>query len=348
MIFESLWAFAFIPVLAALLIIYLLQKKRRGGLRFSSSYPVSIGIKSARQKLLWLPVLLVFTGTALMITALARPRERLDETRQVTNGIAIEFVIDRSGSMAAQVEQNGRSERRIDIVKKNMLAFIDGDGKTLNGRPDDLIGLIAFARYADTLSPLSLSHDILKDFISGLDVVKTREEDGTSIGDALALAAARLKTAGDNNDPSGGYDITSRVIILLTDGENNAGRYTPRQAAELAAGWGIKVYTVGFGGSAFYEVDGLFGKRRVAAGAAVDEAALREIAEMTGGTYFEADSAEQLAEVYSRIDELEKTEIVSYTRYKYRELFVVFALLGAAFAAAGIILDSTVLRRLPW
>ncbi|MBI9107617.1 MAG: VWA domain-containing protein [Spirochaetales bacterium] len=345
--FESPWAFAFIPVAVLLLFLALRRRGGAGGIGFSSSYPVSIGMKSFRQSLLWLPPLLVFIGSLLMITALARPREKLDETKKVTNGVAIEFVIDRSGSMAAEIENNGRLARRIDIVKKNLLDFITGDGKDLPGRPDDLIGLIAFARYADTLSPLSLSHDVLKDFTEGLDVVTTKEEDGTSIGDALALGAARLKSASENNDSEKGYDITSRIIILLTDGENNAGKYSPREAAQLAAEWGIKVYAIGFGGTAYYEMESLFGKRRVPVGAAVDEATLRGIAEITGGTYFQADSAEELAAVYEVIDEMEKTEIISYTQYKYRELFVSFALIGLALAALGLGLDSTVLRRLP-
>ena len=344
---SSPWAFGFVPVLAVILVLMFRRKRRGGGMRFSSSYPVSLQIKSVRQRLLWLPTVLMLTGGLLMITALARPRERLDETRKVTNGVAIEFVIDRSGSMAAEIENNGKLTRRIDIVKNNLLDFIEGDGKELSGRPDDLIGLIAFARYADTLAPLSLSHDVLKGFTEGLDVVTTKEEDGTSIGDALALAAARLKSASDNNEPDKGYDITSRIIILLTDGENNSGKYSPREAAELAAGWGIKVYSIGFGGTAYYEMEGLFGKRRVPVGAAVDEETLRGIAEITGGEYFQADSAQELAAVYETIDQLEKTEIVSFTHYKYRELFVRFALLGLVFAATGLILDSTVLRRLP-
>lgn len=345
--FESPWAFAFIPVAAVILLLMLKRRGQSGGLRFSSSYPVSLGIKSLRQSFLWLPPLLIFAGSLFMITALARPRERLDETRKVTNGVAIEFVIDRSGSMAAEIENNGRYARRIDLVKKNLLDFIAGDGGELSGRPDDLIGLIAFARYADTLSPLSLSHDVLKDFTAGLDVVTTKAEDGTSVGDAIALAAARLKSASENNDPDKGYDITSKIIILLTDGENNAGKYSPREAAELAAKWGIKIYSIGFGGTAYYEMNSLIGKRRVPLGAAVDEETLRGIAEITGGTYFQADSADELSAVYEVIDGMEKTEIVSYTEYKYRELFVSFALIGMALAAAGFILDSTVLRRLP-
>ena len=347
MSFNSPWVFLFIPIAAAVFVLIIFRSRRKNGILFSAAYPAALEIKSFRQRLLWLPPLLVFIGILLLITALARPRQRLDETRKVTNGVAIEFVIDRSGSMAAEIENGSRLERRIDIVKRNLLDFIEGDGKSLSGRPDDLIGLIAFARYADTLAPLSLSHGVLSGFTEGLDVVTSREEDGTSIGDALALAAARLKSAAENNDPEKGYAITSRIIILLTDGENNAGEYSPREAAELAAKWGIKIYTIGFGGTAYFEMDSLFGSRRVPVGAAVEEQTLSAIAELTGGEYFSADSAEEMAAVYEAIDQLEKTEIVSYTQYKYRELFVNIALAGIILTAAGIILDSTFLRRLP-
>ncbi len=345
--FDSPWAFGFIPLLVVIVLMSARRKNRSTGLNFSSSWPFSVKVKSLRQRLLWIPLLLIVAGSLLLILALARPRERLDETRKVTNGVAIEFVIDRSGSMSAEVENNGKLVRRIDIVKKNLLDFIKGDGNELSGRPDDLIGLIAFARYADTLSPLSLSHDVLEAFTENLDVVVSKDEDGTSIGDALALAAARLQSASVNNDPAKGYEITSKIIILLTDGENNSGKYSPREAAELAAEWGIKIYAIGFGGTAYYEMDSLFGKRRIPVGAAVDEATLSSIAEITGGAYFQADSAEELAGVYSVIDDLEKTEIVSYTQYKYRELFVNFALAGLSLLAAALALDLTVLRRLP-
>ena len=249
--------------------------------------------------------------------------------------------------MDAEVENNGHLARRIDIVKKNLSDFINGNGRELSGRPDDLIGLIAFARYADTLAPLSLSHTVISNFTDNLDVVKIKDEDGTSIGDAVALAAARLKSVENNNDPEGGYQITSRIIILLTDGENNSGKYSPREAAELAAGWGIKIYSIGFGGTAYYTMNSLFGNRRVPVGAAVDEATLKAIAEITGGAYFQADSAADLGGIYKTIDDMEKTEIVSYTRYKCRELFVAFALTGLLLTAAGLALDATVLRRLP-
>jgi Ca-activated chloride channel family protein len=347
MTFDSPWAFFLIPVLLLLIFIIIAGKNRRKGIPFSSSFPVSVDIISFRQKLLWLPPALMIIGCIFLVTALARPRERLDETRKVTRGVAIELVIDRSGSMSAEVENGKKLTRRLDIVKQNLLDFINGNGSELNGRPDDLIGLIAFARYADTLSPLSLSHEVINDFTKNLEIVTRKDEDGTSIGDAIALAAARLKTVGGNNDPEKGYEITSRIIILLTDGENNGGEYSPREAAELAAKWGIKVYSIGFGGTAYYTTQGLFGNRKVPVGSGVDAAALKELSEITGGAYFQADSVEELSAVYEAIDDMEKTEIVSFTQYKYKELFATYALIGLILFAAGMILDSSLLRRLP-
>ncbi|MDC7123970.1 MAG: VWA domain-containing protein [Spirochaetales bacterium] len=345
--FESPWAFAFVIPLVLLFILVILKRNNNTGITFSSSYPLLIEKKSLRQNLLWLPTLLFFLASLFMIAALARPRKRLDEVRKVTSGVAMELVVDRSGSMAAEIENGTSYIRRMDIVKKNLLSFIAGNGKELSGRPDDLIGLIAFAKYADTLSPLSLSHDVLKEFTTGLDVVTKKEDDGTSIGDAIALAAARLKNVGKNNDSEKGYEIKSKIIILLTDGENNTGKYSPREAAELAANWGIKIYSIGFGGTAYYEMDSLFGKRKVPIGSAVDKKTLNEISKITGGEYFEADSAKDLAAVYEKIDQMEKAQIVSFTEYKYKELFFEFLVLSIIMLAAAVILDSTILRRLP-
>lgn len=347
MIFASPWAFFFLIGLILPAILYVRRRNREQGVVFSSIYPLSAGVISLRQRFLWLPKTLFLLGVILLITALARPMGRLEETKKVTQGVAIEIAVDRSSSMNAEIEMNNTFIRRLDIVKETLLDFILGNGKKLHGRPDDLLGLIAFARYADTLSPLSLSHAIVTDLTESLETVTVEAEDGTSIGDALALAAARLKSVSSSNDPEKGYDITSKIIILLTDGENNAGKYSPREAAELAAQWGIKVYAIGFGGTAYYPVSGFFGQQRVPVGSAVDAAALKEIAEITGGEYFQADSEEDLLQVYAMIDALEKTKIDSFSRYTYKELFVPFVLWGLLLLALSVILDATILRRIP-
>ena len=296
---------------------------------------------------MWIPTALLAAGFALAVVALARPHERLDETNKASNGIAIQCVVDRSSSMTAEIVSGNGFIRRIDIVKKTLTDFLFGNGKELTGRPDDLVGLICFARYADTLAPLSLSHEIIADMVGSLETVQRQDEDGTSIGDALALAAARLEKVDESNDKKKTYGITSRIIVLLTDGENNAGRYSPKEAAEMASKWGIKVYTIGFGGTAYMTMDGMFGSRRVAVGSGVDEAALKGIAEITGGEYFQADSAEDLLSVYETIDRLEKSVVVSAGEIRYRELFFPYALAALLFFTCAIVLSSTFFRRFP-
>lgn len=347
MIFGSTWAFLLLLLLPLIFLIPLPFKSKKRGLPFSNSYQLQTGSVSLRQRLIWLPNFLITAGLVLAVIALARPGEMLDESRTVTEGVAMELVIDRSGSMNAELEQGRKYVRRIDIVRKIILDFILGNDKNLQGRHDDLVGLIAFARYADTLSPLSLSHEIIGDFIESLDTVKIESEDGTSLGDAIALAATRLNSVEKENQPEKGYTIKSKVIILLTDGENNAGKYSPLEAAELAKKWGIKIYAIGFSGKATYTVNSLFGPKRVDAGSAVNSGVLKQLSEYSGGAYFQANTAKELAEVYAVIDKLEKSEVISYTHIEYKELFPIFLLYALIFLAIGKILALTILRRLP-
>ena len=176
---------------------------------------------------------------------------------------------DRSSSMTAEMEYRGMRRNRLEVVKKVFEEFIMGNGEELEGRPNDLVGMVAFARFADTMAPLTLGHGALLRFLDQVRIVTRRAEDGTAIGDALALAAARLRTAEEDlaryADESGDkeYEIKSKIIILLTDGQNNFGQRTPEQAAELAADWDIKVYTIGVGGDeGVSTVKTLFGKKK--------------------------------------------------------------------------------------
>ena len=269
----------------------------------------------------------------------------------------------------------GAQLNRLEVVKKIFREFILGNGKDLAGRPNDLIGMVAFARYADTLCPLTLSHGALDRFIENMQLVTRKNEDGTAIGDALALAAARLKTAedllkstlgkpstenshdqGDSGAPARqspvtgmDYQIKSKVIILLTDGQNNAGKRSPLEAARLAKEWGIKVYAIGIGGrESFMTIQTPLGDYKVPGGPGVDEATLKAVAGETGGAFWLAESAEKLHEIYQEIDKLERTEIESVRHIDYAERFAPFAL--AALVAAdrwSRFLISTVFRRIP-
>lgn len=349
--FESPYAFLLLAVIPLLL---WLQLRRRGGsIRFSSTGNAALTGRSLRQKLAFTPSLLAYTVLVLITVALARPQVGLERVRDINKGIAIEMVVDRSGSMGAELEYRGERMNRLEVVKRVFSDFVMGNDRDLRGRPNDLVGMVAFARYADTICPLTLAHGALGPFLENVKLVQRRSEDGTSIGDALALAAARLKTAEETlarqtEDKDADYEIKSKIVILLTDGENNAGKRTPMQAAKLAAEWGIKVYTVGVGGGdAVTTIRTPFGSYKVPMGSRIDERPLREIAEMTGGLYRRADSAKALLGVYREIDELERSEIESIRFMDYKEKFVAYAMAALLLLVTEAWLSGTVFRRIP-
>jgi len=340
-----------IPVLALPALRRITSKT--GSLRFSSVVHAAQSGRSLRQRLLWLPTGLRLLALTCLVIALARPQTGREQVREISKGIAIEMVADRSGSMGAEMEYQGARMNRLEVVKKVFLDFALGNGKDLPGRPNDLIGMIAFARYADTTCPLTLAHGALPLFVKNLKIVTQRSEDGTAIGDALALAAARLKTAEETlkkqqKQTDKAYEIKSKVIILLSDGENNCGKRSPEEAAELAKKWGIKVYTIAIGGGeAMASIRTPFGVYKMPTHAGVDTATLKAVAEKTGGLFKQAKTAEDLADIYKEIDKLEKSEIESIRYVDYRENYLIFVLLGLGLLAAEILLSCTVFRRIP-
>ena len=158
-----------------------------------------------------------------------RPQAGNERVHDISEGIAIEMVVDRSGSMGQEMQYEGKEMTRLEVVKDVFQRFVYGDGKSLEGRPNDLIGIISFARYAETACPLTLSQKVLKTLVDKIDLARDQSEDGTAIGEALALGIARLHTADETlakqlKKQKTDYHIKSKVIILLTDGENNVGR----------------------------------------------------------------------------------------------------------------------------
>ncbi len=235
-----------------------------------------------RARLATVPACLLAIAVVALSVALARPRTPDAQTKVSREGIAIMMAVDRSGSMNARdlvVEDTGID--RLTVVKKVFRDFVLGQEGAGRGRADDTIGLIAFARFADSLCPLTLDHGNLAVLVDDLEIVTQRSEDGTAIGEGLALAVERLR-----KNPA-----KSKVIILLTDGVNNVGAIDPLQAAELAAAENIKVYCIGAGTEGFAPVpqqDPFTGRivlRR--AYVEIDEATLREISDKTGGRIFE-------------------------------------------------------------
>jgi len=299
---------------------------------------------------------------ALLILALARPRQGMVLSEISTEGVAIEAVVDHSGSMSTEMDYDGQNLNRLEVVKRVLTDFIEGDKKGLGGRTGDLIGLVTFARYADTTCPLVPTHGVLTEFLKKTEIVAQRSEDGTSIGDAIALAAARLRKAeeelhrrsaelgfgSDRSPEGGGFKIKSKAVVLLTDGRNNMGQYDPLQAAELAKQWGIKIYTIGIGsGQAYQTVQTLLGTFRMPTQEDLDEGLLKAIADKTGGFYGRADDAEALRKIVKKIDELEKTEVKSVQYTQYAEHFSWLTLPALLLLGLEMLAGCTVFRKIP-
>ena len=328
------------------------RKGGRAALRFSALGPIRAAGTSTRQNLSGMPLVLRTLALVLLVIALARPQMGTESVRDLSRGVAIEMVLDRSSSMGAELRYEGRRMTILGLAKTVFRQFVEGDGERLAGRGSDLIGMVTFARYADTSCPLTLAHDALLQFLPSVKLVEQRQEDGTAIGDAVALAAARLQRAEQTLRGQTGretdYEIKSKVIILLTDGVNNAGDRTVEQAAELAKQWGIKIYAIGIGGKATSRYQTAFGTFNLPfGGSGVDEKALRTLAQATGGLYRIAEDAEALREVYEEIDQLEKSEIESTRIVDYREIFSGFTLAGLGLLGLEVILAGTVFRRIP-
>ncbi len=356
-------------LLLAPLMIYLnRRRKAKASVRFSSLREVKKLRPSLRLRLHWLPLALRTVCIVLLVAAMARPREGTTIERVSTKGVAMELVVDRSGSMQAIMNYRGQEKTRLEVVKDVLEDFILG-GEGMQGRRNDLLGMITFARYADTVCPLVHAHDALLGFLKKTEVVPDEsEENATNIGDAIARAAARLKVAeeditnrnrkiraaaeagGEEARPE--FDIQSKAIVLLTDGRNTVpadqAKYTPGEAVRLAKDWGIRIYTIGIGGPDDYVIRQTpFGERKWPAGAELDERLLYEIAKYTGGFYQRATDPESLLKIMEKIDELETSEIESIQYSRFEEKFGPWAL--AAMIALGLemILGCTIFRKIP-
>lgn len=349
---EPWWLVAIVP----LLILFLVQQRRaqrRSTVCYSSLALVQDLPKSWSRRvhavLPWLRGL----GWLGVVVALARPQQGLQEYRVDTEGIAIVMCLDRSGSMLAlDFQLDGQRVNRLDAVKHVFRNFVAGD-RLLTGRPTDLIGLVVFGGFAESLSPLTLDHDALLEVLDTVDIAQPirdglgnivnqaylAEEQATAIGDAVTLAVDRLKDA----------PARSKVIILLSDGENTAGVVEPAEAAEAAQQFGIKVYTIGVGttGYAPFPAETLFGEPiLVDRLVKLDEEILKMLADRTGGQYFAAQDADTLARVYQAIDQLEKSVSAGLLYTEYRELYRWWLLPALALLAIEIVLTRT--RFLTW
>ncbi len=323
--FHSPWYFLLL-LLLPLIAWRLFSKQRKSSIRFTS---VSIAKRlspTLRQRLLWLPKLLTLLALLFLIVGLARPREGRDRTIVNSEGIAIEMVVDRSGSMQAlDFKIDGEHVDRLTAIKNVAGKFVTGDpegDQDLEGRFSDLVGLITFAGFADGVTPPTLDHGFVVANLNKTEIVEVRSEDGTAIGDAIALAVEKLNALDERQEEK----VKSKVIILLTDGENTAGELEPVAAAEVAQTMGIKIYTIGVGtkGQAPFPVLNRFTGRQMVRMIEVniDEETLQKVAQTTGGKYFRATDTDSLMGIYQEIDQLEKTKVESKNFTDYRELAV--------------------------
>lgn len=330
-------------LLAALLapFVFLRANRRDANVAFSSLALVAGGRRSLRERVAWLPAALLALATVLLAIALAGPRTGNSVSEIEREGIAIAVVVDRSGSMDARDFVKGdHGTSRLDVVKRIFQEFVKGGGRFGEGRPDDLIGIIAFARYADGLCPLTLDHGSVLAILDELETPTEAAEDGTAVGDGLALAVERLRR----------QETTSKIVILLTDGVHNAGDIEPLEAAELAARFGIKVYTIGAGYTGYAPFpmrlpDGRVSLQRVPV--EIDEATLRKIAEKSGGRYFHATDEAGLREVVEEIGRLERSKVEELRYLEYEHHFEAFVAAALAALALAWLLAATGLRRLP-
>jgi len=273
-----------------------------------------------------------WAGLAVLIIALAQPQQTNSETTIKASGVDIVVALDLSGSMRAEdFELKGERVNRLTMAKAVLEEFI-------KNRPNDRIGLVAFATEAYTASPLTLDHDFLDENLDRLQL-GTIEEQSTAIGSALSTAINRLRD----------LKSKSKIVVLMTDGQNNAGTIDPLVAADAAAALGVKVYTIGVGTRGEAPVPVYFMGQKVYRRQPVDidEDTLKAIAQKTGGRYYRADNAEKFRSIYREIDQLEKTEAEVQKFTQYDELFPWFLSAGLGLVLLELLLQHTVWRRLP-
>jgi Ca-activated chloride channel homolog len=331
-----LWVLAplFVAWLAAWWLLPRWLGRRESAVRFSSVGRVrrlggspSLVARRAAQ-------LLRVVVVALLILAMARPQTGRKQTKVHSEGVDIVLVLDTSGSMQALDLDGDRSlerrRNRLEVAKTVVEEFVAK-------RDNDQVGLVVFGNEAFTQCPLTLDHDVLASFLDRVEIGMAG--DGTAIGSALGIAVKRLRDS----------TAKSKVIVLLTDGRNNAGALSPTKAAEVAHTFGIRIYAVGAGtrGKAPFIVESVFGRQVVYEGVEIDEATLRAIADETGGEYFRAEDREALAKVYDEIDRLEKTEMTMDTFTEYNERFRLLVTPALALLLVEVVLLGGRLRKLP-
>lgn len=319
---ELLWLLVVLPLMVAYHV--LLHRRNMPQFRYSGVAGVK---RAASPRTAWLthvPAALRTLAVGLLIVAVARPQSSSSWQDVTTEGIDIVLCLDISGSMLAE----DFKPNRLEASKKVAMNFI-------RNRPTDRMGLVIFAAESFTQVPLTTDHSILLNLFQ--DVKTGMLQDGTAIGLGLATSVQRLKDS----------EAVSKVVILLTDGENNAGSIPPMTAAEIAREFGVRVYTIGVGtrGTApFPQIDPFGRTRYFDMEVRINEPLMRQMAEVTGGKYFRATDNAALENVYAEIDALEKSKIDVTEYRKRKEEFLPFALFALLLLVGEVLVRQTILR----
>lgn len=327
--------FLIFPLLGLALYWWISRQKKIASLQFSSLAVLRAVAPSLRERLTHLPTVLKLIGLIFLIVALARPQEASTLTKRNVEGIDIMITLDISDSMLIE---DMKPLNRLEAAKDTITKFI-------KGRSSDRIGVIIFAGESFTLVPLTLDYDLI---LSRVAEITTAQEahikDGTAIGVALANAAGRLKES----------TAKSRVIIFLTDGENNSGTIDPETGLEIAKGYGLKIYSIGIGKDGptkipVYATDILGRKVKTYQpfDSTVNEDLLSRMAKDTGGKYYRASREDSLQGIFKEIDQFEKTKVDVNKFTRYDEKFAKWLVLALLFYVGGWVLGQTWLRRIP-
>ena len=337
------------------ILVYIFRYKRKkitAPLIFSNTSHFSAAGKTWRVRFTFIPTALRILAILFLFIGFCRPRLGTEVIKTAREGIAIQMVLDRSSSMLESIKYDGEESDRLEVVKKVFRKFVLGDNEKLKGRSNDMIGLTSFAGFVDENAPLSLDHQSVVNLATTIQPAE-RTEDGTMIGDAIYYAALRLvaveellkKDKAKNSKAL--YSIKSKIMILLTDGQQTRGGFDPIEAAKFAKKHNIKIYTIAITNSdSQKQNNSLFGGFFSNMNREVDTRFLKKAAEITGGLFEKASSGESLENIYQKIDEMEKSQFEEYFT-TYKERFPLFVTIGLFLLLGELLLSQVVFRKLP-
>ena len=317
--------------------VWVMEKQPFARFRYSMVSVIKTIDGAVSMRPVWIPRILRLVSIILVVLAAARPQEAIHNDIIKSRGVDIILALDISGSMRALDFQ---PKNRLEMAKLIMSDFIDK-------REHDRIGLVLFGSESFTLCPLTLDHDLLKEFLSMARIGMVEEQ--TAIGKAIANGVNRLRIDHGDNDESNADRAKSQILILCTDGVNNvSSKMDPITAAKAAGALGIKIYTIGVGTNGYVDFpDPRFRGRTVKLKVELDEDTLKDVAKLTDGQYFHALNTEALQTIFEIIDKMETVEVESIRYTRYNELFAYFLIPAFIVLLIEVILRQSIYRRIP-